>query len=398
MPACARRSSSSTPASTRSRAPSVTPCTRPATTRGAASAPIKRSRARRTSRSSSSRRRSSASRRRSSTRRRRRTPARPAGLVGFGRDPLTEPSVFYQNSGIKRSGSMTLAACQDPTLSPYDILCWDPSEVIGDPGEDVSTCNVDSGGPLFIDQNGVRVVAGLTKGALNQGPEACVPPVEAFDTNVYRHHAWIAQTAAQLGAIDLSVTQCGALSQVEEDIVAEPCLGLPWEPGEATRVCGFEGELSGTLLQQLHAFQVPASSEQPAGQPERDLARHQPGGREPLRAGRRSAHHERLRLRGRGDRQLCHLPVRLPAVRSLVRARGPRHRDRRLPDHGDGVRAASGYRRRRRGGSVRQLPVGSQRQPEGHGRRQLRRPLRRRLQQQRRRRVGPTSASSRPPT
>lgn len=188
-------------------------------------------------------------------------PGTAGRIVGFGRDPLTEPSVFYQNPGIKRSGSVTLAACQDPSLSPYDILCWDPSEVIGDPGEDVSTCNIDSGGPLFIDQNGVRVVAGLTKGALNQGPEACVPPVEAFDTNVYRHHAWIAQTAAQLGAVDLSVTYCGPLSQVEEDAVAEPCLGQPWEPDEATRVCGFEAELSSTLTQQLHAFQVPASSD-----------------------------------------------------------------------------------------------------------------------------------------
>ncbi len=187
-------------------------------------------------------------------------PGTAGRIVGFGRDPRTD-SVFFQNIGIKRSGSMTLAACQDPTLSPYDILCWDPSEVYGPPGEDVSTCSVDSGGPLFIDQSGVRVVAGLTKGALNQGPDACVPPVEAFDTNVYRHHAWIAQTVVDLGGVDLSVAQCGTLSQVEEDAVAAPCLGLPWQAGEGTRVCGFEGELSSGLTQQLHAFQVPASSD-----------------------------------------------------------------------------------------------------------------------------------------
>ena len=78
--------------------------------------------------------------------------------------------------------------------------------MIGDPGEDVSTCNVDSGGPLFVDQAGVRVVAGITKGAiLSSG--SCIPPVEAYDTNVSRHHEWIEQTAAALGAIDLSVTQ-----------------------------------------------------------------------------------------------------------------------------------------------------------------------------------------------
>jgi len=186
-------------------------------------------------------------------------PGTPGRIVGFGRDPLDEVSSFLQNTGIKRSGSMTLAACQDPTLSPFDILCWDPSEVIGDPGEEVSTCNVDSGGPLFVDQAGVRVVAGITKGAiLSSG--SCIPPVEAYDTNVFRHHAWIAQTAAAQGAIDLSVTQCGQVSQVEEDAAAETCLGLPWEPGEAARVCGFDGEVTTTLPQQQHAFQVPESS------------------------------------------------------------------------------------------------------------------------------------------
>jgi secreted trypsin-like serine protease len=187
-------------------------------------------------------------------------PATPGRIVGFGRDPLTEPSSFFQNPGLKRSGSMTLAACQDPTLSPYDILCWDPSEVIGDPGEDASTCNIDSGGPLFIDQNGVRIVAGLTKGALNQGPDPCVPPVEAWDTNVYRHHAWIEQTAAQLGAIDLSVKNCGILPQLADDDAAPTCSGSSWFEGEEPRVCGFQGELGSSPLpqQQLHSFQVPA--------------------------------------------------------------------------------------------------------------------------------------------
>jgi secreted trypsin-like serine protease len=178
-------------------------------------------------------------------------PTTPGRIVGFGRDPLTEPSSFYQNPGIKRSGSMTLAACQDPTLSPYDILCWDPF------GEDSSTCNIDSGGPLFVDQGGVRIVAGLTKGALNQGPEPCEPPVEAFDTNVYRHHTWIAQAAAQLGAIDLSVKNCGVLPQVAEDAAAGVCDADDWFEGEAPRACGFQGELSVSLLQQLHSFQVP---------------------------------------------------------------------------------------------------------------------------------------------
>ena len=188
-------------------------------------------------------------------------PGTPGRVVGFGRDPLTEVSSFQQNAGVKRSGWMTLAACQDPTLSPYDVLCWDPSETIGDPGEDVSTCNVDSGGPLFVDQAGVRVVAGLTKGAI-QPTGSCIPPVEAYDTNVFRHHPWIEQTVADLGAVDLSVTDCGGLPQVAPDAVAGSCDGLPWGPGETTRVCGFGGELSATLLQEQHLIQVADGTQQ----------------------------------------------------------------------------------------------------------------------------------------
>jgi hypothetical protein len=180
-------------------------------------------------------------------------------IVGFGRDTISEVSSSQQNMGIKRSGSMTLAACQDPTLSPYDVLCWDPSEVIGAPGEDVSTCNVDSGGPLFVDQGGVRVVAGITKGAIMPMAK-CTPPVEAFDTNVFRHHSWIAQTVADLGGIDLSVTSCELLPQLEEDAVAGVCNGTPWFEDELPRVCGFQGELSSSLLQQQHSFQVPADT------------------------------------------------------------------------------------------------------------------------------------------
>ena len=186
-------------------------------------------------------------------------PATPGRVVGFGRDPLHEVSSFLQNLGIKRSGWMTLAACQDPTLSPYDVLCWDPSETIGDPGDDVSTCNVDSGGPLFVDQAGAKVVAGITKGAiLTSG--SCIPPVEAYDVNVFRHHPWIEQTVGQLGGVDLSVANCGSLPQLDADAATVPCSALAWFEGDAPRVCGFQGELSSSLLQQQNSFQVPADT------------------------------------------------------------------------------------------------------------------------------------------
>ena len=81
-----------------------------------------------------------------------------AGLVvGFGRDPVTEVSNFDQNAGIKRSGNMTLAECEVP-LDISDALCWLPSETIPPPGEEVSTCNLDSGGPMYVyEESGKRV-------------------------------------------------------------------------------------------------------------------------------------------------------------------------------------------------------------------------------------------------
>jgi hypothetical protein len=187
-------------------------------------------------------------------------PGTPGLVVGFGRDPTTEPSTFQRNAGIKRSGTTTLEACVDGTLSPWDVLCWSPT-VLGDPGEDVTICNIDSGGPLFVDQAGEKVVAGLSKGGI--GPMgACAFPVEAFDTNVFRHHAWIEQLADQLGAVDLSVENCGGgLPQVDTDAVPVTCDGLSWEPAEAPRVCGFSGELSTSQAQELHSFQVPADTQ-----------------------------------------------------------------------------------------------------------------------------------------
>jgi hypothetical protein len=102
-------------------------------------------------------------------------------------------------------------------------------------------------------------VAGLTKGAIMPMAK-CTPPVEAFDTNVYRHRDWIRQTSIDLGAISLDVTQCGADSHVEEDAIEGTCLGQPWQADEEPRVCGFDGQLTTTVAQRTHSFQVPAAS------------------------------------------------------------------------------------------------------------------------------------------
>jgi hypothetical protein len=187
-------------------------------------------------------------------------PGTPGHVVGFGRDPLDEPSSSQQSMGIKRSGSIELAACQHSSLAPYDVLCWDPSEVLGDPGEDVSTCNVDSGGPLFVDQNGVRVVAGLTKGAI-MPMASCIPPVEPFDTNVFRHHDWIEFMGEALSPLPFPFAACGWLPWLDDSAMEGVCDDFMWEPGEAPRVCGFQGQLGSTLLQQLHSFQVPPGTQ-----------------------------------------------------------------------------------------------------------------------------------------
>jgi len=183
----------------------------------------------------------------------------PGKVVAFGRDPVDEISSFQQNAGIKRSGTMALGVCQDPTLSPWDVLCWQPTAPLGPPGQNVSTCNIDSGGPLYVTFVDERVVAGLTKGAiLTSG--SCQPPVEAYDTNVFRHRAWIAQAAADAGAMPLDLKVCSALPQLGEQAEPSGCDALPWDPGERTRLCGFQGTLSNSVQTQAHVFQVPEGS------------------------------------------------------------------------------------------------------------------------------------------
>lgn len=187
-------------------------------------------------------------------------PGTPGRIVGFGRDPVTEVSSFDPNAGIKRSGSMELTPCAG-TLAGFDVLCWEPESPLGPAGEGVSTCNVDSGGPLFVDEGLGRVVAGLTKGAVYdpQGqPDYCLPPVQPYDTRVARHHAWLESMAAATGAVDLEQKQCGALAELPEEVESLPCDGLPWSPGDASRTCGFHGALEDGLAPQAqHMFRVP---------------------------------------------------------------------------------------------------------------------------------------------
>jgi hypothetical protein len=199
----------------------------------------------------------------------------PGRIVGFGRDPITAVSAsgVDDNAGIKRSGAMSVAACED-TLAGEDVICWhppDPPTPLGPAGEDVSTCEGDSGGPLFVDEAGDRVVAGITKGAvyISDGQsDLCEPPVDPYDTNLARHRVWIQGTNGQggmvavTGAMSLAEKNCSALPQLAEDAPSGDILGdcdaSPWNGAGPPRTCGFTGFLDvlGTASA-LHSFPVP---------------------------------------------------------------------------------------------------------------------------------------------
>ncbi|MFP8878807.1 MAG: trypsin-like serine protease [Myxococcota bacterium] len=196
--------------------------------------------------------------------------ATPGTKVGFGRDPLTQQSAGSGdwNVGIKRSGTMELAACIGD-LDGEDVLCWQPPVSQGAPGEDVSTCEGDSGGPMFVDESGTRVVAGLTKGKFidSQGQsDLCVPPVHPYDTNVHRHRDWIDGSSGvggmvlDTGAIALDIQQCGTLPQLDDaspsgDAMGD-CIADPWGETEEVRTCGFSGFLF-EATSAAHSFAVP---------------------------------------------------------------------------------------------------------------------------------------------
>lgn len=185
-------------------------------------------------------------------------------IVGFGRDPITQVSAATadQNAGIKRSGTMQLSDCEGD-LAGEDVLCWDPPVPQVVTGEDVSTCDGDSGGPLFIDESGERVVAGLTKGRVFQPQgqsDLCVPPILVYDTSIYRHLAWL--NGLQPASFPFSRKQCGGLPQLDDSIESGDTLGNcvadPWGT-DPVRTCGFTGFL--TLGQSaVHSFEVPADT------------------------------------------------------------------------------------------------------------------------------------------
>jgi hypothetical protein len=152
-----------------------------------------------------------------------------ATIVGFGRT-----GGGAEDYGLKQRGSVVTSACSGGL--PPDLVCWDFTAPVGPPGTDSNTCNGDSGGPLFVDVGGTRVLAGVTSGGSSGD---CLPSDESYDTSVAAQSGYI-QT--QAGG-DLGGASCGSLSQVGD---------------AATQVIGFTQTLDAGKTEGRHSFDVPA--------------------------------------------------------------------------------------------------------------------------------------------
>jgi trypsin/pre-peptidase len=125
-------------------------------------------------------------------------------IVGFG--------LSYYNAndvGIKRYGAVVTADCVLSATGGEGndkLVCWDFALPVGPPGTDSDTCGGDSGGPLFMDFNGVTDVVGTT--VAGSSPR-CVPLDHSWDASVYYNAVWI---QSQIGAD--STATCGGIGPV----------------------------------------------------------------------------------------------------------------------------------------------------------------------------------------
>ena len=125
----------------------------------------------------------------------------PATLAGFG---VTEDPA--SGAGIKRSGSLTVAACNVDGLNAAAHVCATLSSLLGPAGSNSGPCHGDSGGPLFVDFGAGPVIAGTTSGG-DSASFNCTPPDHIWFADVYDERAWILTTAGS----DLGTAACGGL-------------------------------------------------------------------------------------------------------------------------------------------------------------------------------------------
>jgi hypothetical protein len=137
-----------------------------------------------------------------------------ATIVGYGVRKYYDngkelpPDTLIRYSGLKAVANVKLSPCgTDGTLK--NALCWkfDSAQDAG------STCEGDSGGPLFAQQSGKWVLAGVTSGG--QGSRTsllCAPGSSAYDVDVRAYAAWIKETIGQYGA---SSPEGGSVKQLD---------------------------------------------------------------------------------------------------------------------------------------------------------------------------------------
>lgn len=140
-------------------------------------------------------------------------PRQSSGIIaGFGYSAPSDPA-----RGIKRAGCIVTDACTMPSMAPSHI-CWRAQSVCGRPlagaaTRVANTCGGDSGGPLFIDIDGDRFVAGVTSGGVRKN---CDDPRDIpTDVNVARFEDWL---RAKLGR-EITAPRCGSIDAVGEPTV-----------------------------------------------------------------------------------------------------------------------------------------------------------------------------------
>jgi secreted trypsin-like serine protease len=152
----------------------------------------------------------------------------PATIAGFG-----NTGGGNDDYGLKRAGAITVAECTTG-ISDATSVCWNFVAPLGPPGTDSSTCNGDSGGPMFVDLGSGPTVAGITSGGNNFD---CLPDDVSFDTRVYVYRSFI----QGIGGADLANATCGTIPQLGS--------------ADAT-VLGFSGQVSAADTQGHHSFSV----------------------------------------------------------------------------------------------------------------------------------------------
>lgn len=128
-------------------------------------------------------------------------------IAGYGRSGGSS-----QDYGIKQFGQVVTAECPPDADGPGH-LCWDFE------GQGSNTCNGDSGGPLFVDQGGSMVVAGITSGGTRGD---CLAGDQSYDTDVFTFRQFIEEQAG--GAQRLGQSVCGdlpRLGDVGTEIISE---------------------------------------------------------------------------------------------------------------------------------------------------------------------------------